>query len=226
MAAKGRLYPRHPSRKSSSSSSATVSSPFQALLAALPKLTISAQSSTRPRRSDVDDGRGDQWVEVISWEPRAFIYHNFLVKFYYKFSAWEGSNSALRARCRRRVRQCSLAKGNISAVPWWNELSQCGKEGLSVKPKMGDALLFWSMKPDASLDSSSLQVVAQSLKGISGLLQNGCALANTRLNMQIPKVIFQMDYPNLYTDDFSSLGHTDCIVCNKLMILARALLPA
>lgn len=48
------------------------------------------------------------------------------------------------------------AKGNISAVPWWNELSQCGKEGLSVKPNMGDALLFWSMKPDASLDSSSL----------------------------------------------------------------------
>ena len=38
------------------------------------------------------------------------------------------------------------AKGNISAVPWWNELSECGKEGLSVKPKMGDALLFWSMK--------------------------------------------------------------------------------
>ncbi|KAH7849122.1 hypothetical protein Vadar_013293 [Vaccinium darrowii] len=42
------------------------------------------------------------------------------------------------------------AKGNFNAVPWWNELSQCGKEGLSVKPKMGDALLFWSMKPDAT----------------------------------------------------------------------------
>ena len=48
------------------------------------------------------------------------------------------------------------AKGNVSAVPWWNELSECGKGGLSVKPKMGDALLFWSMKPDASLDPSSL----------------------------------------------------------------------
>ncbi|MBA0560679.1 hypothetical protein Golob_017563, partial [Gossypium lobatum] len=48
------------------------------------------------------------------------------------------------------------AKGNISAVPWWNELSECGKGGLSVKPKMGDALLFWSMKPDATLDPSSL----------------------------------------------------------------------
>ncbi|KAK9047148.1 hypothetical protein V6N11_053003 [Hibiscus sabdariffa] len=48
------------------------------------------------------------------------------------------------------------AKGNISAVPWWNELSECGKQGLAVKPKMGDALLFWSMRPDATLDPSSL----------------------------------------------------------------------
>ncbi|PIA56703.1 hypothetical protein AQUCO_00700811v1 [Aquilegia coerulea] len=48
------------------------------------------------------------------------------------------------------------AKGNFSSVPWWNELSECGKKGLSVKPKMGDALLFWSMRPDATLDPSSL----------------------------------------------------------------------
>ncbi|MBA0595944.1 hypothetical protein Gorai_012793, partial [Gossypium raimondii] len=48
------------------------------------------------------------------------------------------------------------AKGNISSVPWWNELSECGKQGLAVKPKMGDALLFWSMRPDATLDPSSL----------------------------------------------------------------------
>ncbi|KAE8696782.1 putative prolyl 4-hydroxylase 10 [Hibiscus syriacus] len=43
------------------------------------------------------------------------------------------------------------AKGNVSAVPWWNELSECGK-----KPKMGDALLFWSIRPNATLDPSSL----------------------------------------------------------------------
>lgn len=24
--------------------------------------------------------RGEQWTEVLSWEPRAFIYHNFLVR--------------------------------------------------------------------------------------------------------------------------------------------------
>ncbi|KMT17098.1 hypothetical protein BVRB_2g041520 [Beta vulgaris subsp. vulgaris] len=48
------------------------------------------------------------------------------------------------------------AKGNFSDVPYWNELSKCGQEGLAVKPKMGDALFFWSLKPDASLDPSSL----------------------------------------------------------------------
>ena len=32
-------------------------------------------------RSNEDDGGGDRWVEVISWEPRAFVYHNFLVSF-------------------------------------------------------------------------------------------------------------------------------------------------
>ncbi|XP_010266057.1 PREDICTED: probable prolyl 4-hydroxylase 10 [Nelumbo nucifera] len=57
------------------------------------------------------------------------------------------------------------AKGNISAVPWWNELSECAKKGLSVKPKMGDAILFWSMKPDATLDPSSLHGACPVIKG-------------------------------------------------------------
>lgn len=43
-----------------------------------------------------------------------------------------------------------------SSVPYWDELSECGKTGLSVRPKKGDALLFWSMKPDATLDPMSL----------------------------------------------------------------------
>lgn len=57
------------------------------------------------------------------------------------------------------------AKGNISSVPWWNELSECGKKGLSVKPKLGDALLFWSMSPDASLDPTSLHGGCPVIKG-------------------------------------------------------------
>ncbi|KZV39593.1 putative prolyl 4-hydroxylase 3 [Dorcoceras hygrometricum] len=35
------------------------------------------------------------------------------------------------------------AKGNFSAVPGWSEMSECAQRGLAVKPKMGDALLFW-----------------------------------------------------------------------------------
>ncbi|XP_058775457.1 probable prolyl 4-hydroxylase 10 [Vicia villosa] len=31
-----------------------------------------------------------------------------------------------------------------------------GKKGLSIKPKMSDAIFFWSMKPNATLDTSSL----------------------------------------------------------------------
>lgn len=57
------------------------------------------------------------------------------------------------------------AKGNVSDVPWWNELSQCGKEGLSVLPKKRDALLFWSARPDATLDPSSLHGGCPVIKG-------------------------------------------------------------
>jgi prolyl 4-hydroxylase len=45
---------------------------------------------------------------------------------------------------------------NSSKVSYWNELSECGKTGVAVRPKLGDALLFWSMKPDATPDPLSL----------------------------------------------------------------------
>jgi len=48
------------------------------------------------------------------------------------------------------------AKVNSSEVPDWDKRSQCAKAGISVRPRMGDALLFWSMKPDATLDPTSL----------------------------------------------------------------------
>ncbi|XP_039039254.1 probable prolyl 4-hydroxylase 10 [Hibiscus syriacus] len=199
-------------------------------------------------KNDYDEGVGEQWVEAISWEPRAFIYHNFLSKEECEYlidlaKPHMGKSTVVNSETGKskdsRVRTSSgtflprgrdkiirniekriadytfipvehgeglqvlhyevgqkyephydyfmdeyntqnggqriatvlmylsdveeggetvfpAAKGNISAVPWWNELSECGKGGLSVKPKMGDALLFWNMKPDASLDPSSL----------------------------------------------------------------------
>ncbi|WOL11930.1 putative prolyl 4-hydroxylase 3 [Canna indica] len=48
------------------------------------------------------------------------------------------------------------AEVNNTSLPWHNELSQCAKMGLGVKPKMGDALLFYNMKPDATMDPQSL----------------------------------------------------------------------
>ncbi|KAL0438364.1 UNVERIFIED_CONTAM: putative prolyl 4-hydroxylase 3 [Sesamum latifolium] len=57
------------------------------------------------------------------------------------------------------------AKGNYSSLPGWNERLECAKRGLSLKPKMGDALLFWSMHPDATLDPSSLHGSCPVIRG-------------------------------------------------------------
>lgn len=204
-------------------------------------------------RKNVDRGeglgeRGDKWTEVVSWEPRAFIYHNFLSKEECEYlislakphmakstvvDSATGRSKDSRVRTssgmflkrgrdkiirdiEKRIADFTFipvehgeglqvlhyevgqkyephydyfldefntknggqriatvlmylsdveeggetvfpaAKANFSAVPWWNELSECGKKGLSVKPKMGDALLFWSMRPDGTLDPTSL----------------------------------------------------------------------
>ncbi|XVF63620.1 hypothetical protein PTKIN_Ptkin09bG0101300 [Pterospermum kingtungense] len=192
--------------------------------------------------------RGEQWTEVLSWEPRAFIYHNFLSNEECEYlinlakpdmvkstvvDSKTGKSKDSRVRTssgmflrrgqdkiirdiEKRIADYTFipvehgeglqvlhyevgqkydahfdyfldefntknggqrmatmlmylsdveeggetvfpaAKGNISTVPWWDELSECGRQGLAVKPKMGDALLFWSMRPDATLDPSSL----------------------------------------------------------------------
>ncbi|KAK7367251.1 hypothetical protein VNO80_09260 [Phaseolus coccineus] len=207
--------------------------------------------------SDDDEERGEQWVEVVSWEPRAFVYHNFLTKEECDYlidiakpsmqkstvvDSETGKSKDSRVRTSsgtflhrgrdkivrniekkiadftfipvehgeglqvlhyevgqkyephydyflddfntknggQRIATVLMyltdveeggetvfpaAKGNFSSVPWWNELSDCGKKGLSIKPKRGDALLFWSMKPDATLDSSSLHGGCPVIKG-------------------------------------------------------------
>lgn len=57
------------------------------------------------------------------------------------------------------------AQVNKTEVPDWDKLSECAQKGLSVRPRMGDALLFWSMKPDATLDSTSLHGGCPVIKG-------------------------------------------------------------
>ncbi|KAJ7953174.1 Prolyl 4-hydroxylase alpha-like protein [Quillaja saponaria] len=224
----------------------------------LPKANdLSSIVRTTVGRSEEDEGKREQWVELLSWEPRSFIYHNFLTKeeceylvtmakphmqkstvvdsetgkskdsrvrtSYGTFLA-RGRDKVIR-KIEKRIADFTFlpvehgeglqvlhyevgqkyephydyfldefstrnggqriatilmyltdveeggetvfpaAKGNFSSVPWWNELSECGKGGLSVKPKMGDALLFWSMKPDATLDTSSLHGGCPLIKG-------------------------------------------------------------
>ncbi|XP_073143756.1 probable prolyl 4-hydroxylase 3 [Henckelia pumila] len=201
--------------------------------------------------------RGEQWTEVLSWEPRAFIYHNFLSKEECEYlinlarphmkkstvvDSKTGKSKDSRVRTssgmflrrgqdkiirtiEKRIADYAFipaehgeglqvlhyevgqkyephydyfidefntknggqrvatvlmylsdvedggetifpaAKGNFSAAPGWNERSECAQRGLAVKPKMGDALLFWSMRPDATLDPSSLHGGCPVIKG-------------------------------------------------------------
>ncbi|CAH9122570.1 unnamed protein product [Cuscuta epithymum] len=220
-------------------------------------LTSIAHNTLERNEQENDGKRGDKWVEVISWEPRAFVYHNFLSKDECEYlislakphmqkssvvDSETGKSKDSRVRTSsgtflprgrdKTVREIEkriadftfipmehgeglqilhyevgqkyephydyflddfntknggqriatvlmylsdveeggetvfpAAKGNFSAVPWWHELSECGKGGLSVKPMMGDALLFWSMKPDGALDPSSLHGGCPVIKG-------------------------------------------------------------
>lgn len=212
---------------------------------------------TTVHRVEVSRERDDQWVEVISWEPRAFVYHNFLSKDECEYlidlakphmqkstvvdektgkskdSRVRTSSGTFLPRGRDKIIRAiekriadftfipvehgeglqvlhyevgqkyephfdyfldefntvnggqriatvlmylsdveeggetvfPSAKGNFSTVQYWNELSECGKGGLSARPKMGDALLFWSMKPDATLDPSSLHAGCPVIRG-------------------------------------------------------------
>ena len=45
------------------------------------------------------------------------------------------------------------------------EFSECGRQGVAVRPRKGDALLFWSAKPSGELDSSSLHAGCPVIKG-------------------------------------------------------------
>ncbi|CAN1226418.1 Probable prolyl 4-hydroxylase 10 [Linum perenne] len=173
-----------------------------------------------------DEGKPEPWVEVISWEPRAFVYHNFLSKDECEYlislakphmvkstvvdsetgkskdSRVRTSSGTFLARGRDKVvRDIEQRIADFSFIPvdhgeglqilhyevgqkyephynggqriatvlmYLSDVEEGGEtvfpnakgnyrqKGLSVKPKMGDALLFWSMNPDASLDPSSL----------------------------------------------------------------------
>ncbi|KAF3792323.1 putative prolyl 4-hydroxylase 3 [Nymphaea thermarum] len=207
--------------------------------------SLKFQTDLQSRQESELENERKQWTEVLSWEPRAFIYHNFLTDDEYDYlvnlakphmrkstvvdsavdsatgkskdSRVRTSSGTFLQRVQDKVirnvekriadftfipnmekgfkffitrldRNMNLilttssmnstprmvAKGsqltdveeggetvfpfvkvNSSSIPYWDKLSECGKTGLSVRPKKGDALLFWSMKPDATLDPLS-----------------------------------------------------------------------
>jgi hypothetical protein len=53
------------------------------------------------------------------------------------------------------------ADQKVSGEAW----SECAKRGLAVKPVRGDALMFYSLKPDGSNDPASLHGSCPTLKG-------------------------------------------------------------
>ncbi|KAL0726087.1 hypothetical protein Bca4012_022180 [Brassica carinata] len=236
-----------------------VSLPSTSMISSRPTDLTSVERTSEERESTHGDeeSNGERWDEVISWEPRAFLYHNFLTNEECEHLISLAKPNMAKSKVAdiktgrskdSRVRTSSgaflktghdeivkeienkisdftfipvengeslqvlhyevgqkyephhdyftdefnvkrggqrvatvlmylsdvdeggetvfpLAKGNISDVPWWNELSQCGKEGLSVLPKKRDALLFWSMRPDGSLDPRSLHGGCPVIKG-------------------------------------------------------------
>ncbi|CAI7782683.1 unnamed protein product [Closterium sp. NIES-54] len=59
-----------------------------------------------------------------------------------------------------------LTPDNIhSPIPPDSQLSQCAKGMLAVKPKRGNALLFWNLKPDTTLDPKSLHAGCPVIRG-------------------------------------------------------------
>lgn len=56
--------------------------------------------------------------------------------------------------------------------------AECGRKGIAVKPKRGDCLLFWSLKPDSkTTDKFSLHAGCPVIKGALSDAALACALA-------------------------------------------------
>ncbi|KAL8160750.1 hypothetical protein V2J09_002287 [Rumex salicifolius] len=218
---------------------------------------LNSMLHTSMHRGEISKIRGHQWVELLSWEPRAFVYHNFLSKEECEYlielakphmlksevidnDSGKGIDSRVRTSSgtflprerdkivsdiEKRIADWTFIpvdhgeglqvlhyeagqkyephydyfmdefstvnggqriatvlmylsdveqggetvfpdiKVNQSDVPDWNKLSKCGKGGMSIRPKMGDALLFWSMKPDGHLDPLSLHAGCPVIRG-------------------------------------------------------------
>ena len=60
------------------------------------------------------------------------------------------------------LRACPGKADTLSLARRFAELSSCGQHGLAIKPRQGDALLFWSM----TLDGNTVRGVHSTLHGL------------------------------------------------------------
>ncbi|CAI5960608.1 unnamed protein product [Closterium sp. NIES-64] len=101
-----------------------------------------------------------------------------------------------------------LTPDNIhSPIPPDSQLSQCAKGMLAVKPKRGNALLFWNLKPDTTLDPKSLHAGCPLLRRFAcharfrrplgaGMAGVGGAFGGSRSLQPVPpeKGVFPLDH--------------------------------
>nr|CAB3466069.1 unnamed protein product [Digitaria exilis] len=121
-------------------------------------------------------GQKTMWMEELSSEPRACLYHNFLSKKEFSHLIALAKPHMTRSRVvdvnavGGKESSSDVREGGEAVFPLAKAIMSSSsnggaKNGISVKPKMGDALLFWSMKPDGSRDPKSQHGANPVVKG-------------------------------------------------------------
>lgn len=75
-----------------------------------------------------------------------------------------------------------------------NGWSNCSLQGLSLKPKKGDATLFWSIRPDGTFDYKSLHGSCPVIKGEKFSATKWIHVAHFAMNGEKPKEVHRVIY--------------------------------
>ncbi|KAF8101105.1 hypothetical protein N665_0210s0040 [Sinapis alba] len=122
------------------------------------------------------------WPEVISWKPRAFLYHNFLIveeienrisEFTFLPVENEEGLEVIHYEVGQKFDRHFDGMGRLATfLMYMSDVEEGGETvfpmssgGLSVSPKKGDAVLFWNKRTDGSQDPSSLHCGRPVIKG-------------------------------------------------------------
>ncbi|KAF6254960.1 hypothetical protein COO60DRAFT_261018 [Scenedesmus sp. NREL 46B-D3] len=75
-----------------------------------------------------------------------------------------------------------------------NGWSNCSLEGLAVKPKKGDATIFWSIRPDGTFDHKSLHGSCPVIKGEKWSATKWIHVAHFAAGSEVPKEVKRVIY--------------------------------